>query len=67
MNLPPHANSAVDGYAFTHADLAPGWETVLPVSRPGGGRSPARPYRRARHGDPDFYRRSDAGKAPTPS
>jgi molybdopterin molybdotransferase len=32
MNLPPHANSAVDGYAFAHADLAPGQETVLPVS-----------------------------------
>src|ERR1700751_1555593 len=31
MNLPPHANSAVDGYAFTHADLVPGRETVLPV------------------------------------
>jgi len=32
MNLPPHANSAVDGYAFAHADLLPGRETVLPVS-----------------------------------
>ncbi|MBV9202542.1 MAG: molybdopterin molybdotransferase MoeA [Alphaproteobacteria bacterium] len=32
MNLPPHANSAVDGYAFAHADLVPGAETVLPVS-----------------------------------
>ena len=32
MNLPPHANSAVDGYAFAHADLVPGQETVLPVS-----------------------------------
>lgn len=32
MNLPPHANSAVDGYAFAHADLEPGRETVLPVS-----------------------------------
>ena len=32
MNLPPHANSAVDGYAFAHADLEPGHETVLPVS-----------------------------------
>jgi molybdopterin molybdotransferase len=31
MNLPPHANSAVDGYAFAHADLVPGRETVLPV------------------------------------
>jgi molybdopterin molybdotransferase len=32
MNLPPHANSAVDGYAFAHADVVPGQETVLPVS-----------------------------------
>jgi molybdopterin molybdotransferase len=31
MNLPPHANSAVDGYAFAHADLEPDRETVLPV------------------------------------
>jgi molybdopterin molybdotransferase len=31
MNLPPHANSAVDGYAFAHSDLVPGRETVLPV------------------------------------
>ncbi|MGH7038541.1 MAG: molybdopterin molybdotransferase MoeA [Stellaceae bacterium] len=37
MSLPPHANSAVDGYAFAHADLAPGGETVLPV----GGRAAA--------------------------
>ena len=32
MNLPPHANSAVDGYAFAHTDLLPARETVLPVS-----------------------------------
>lgn len=32
MNLPPHANSAVDGYAVAHADLLPGCETVLPVT-----------------------------------
>jgi molybdopterin molybdotransferase len=31
MNLPPHSNSAVDGYAFAHTDLVPGQETVLPV------------------------------------
>ncbi len=31
MNLPPHANSAVDGYAFAHTDLLPARETVLPV------------------------------------
>jgi molybdopterin molybdotransferase len=32
MNLPPHANSAVDGYAFAHADLVPNRESVLPVA-----------------------------------
>jgi len=37
MNLPPHANSAVDGYAFAHADLLSDGETVLPV----GGRATA--------------------------
>jgi molybdopterin molybdotransferase len=37
MDLPPHANSAVDGYALVHADLAPDGETVLPV----GGRAAA--------------------------
>lgn len=37
MDLPPHANSAVDGYAVAHADLVPDRETVLPV----GGRAAA--------------------------
>ncbi|HJU17446.1 MAG TPA: gephyrin-like molybdotransferase Glp [Stellaceae bacterium] len=37
MDLPPHANSAVDGYAFAHADLDPADETILPV----GGRAAA--------------------------
>ena len=37
MNLPPHANSAVDGYAFAHADLVPDRESLLPV----GGRAAA--------------------------
>src|SRR5262249_48672930 len=32
MNLPPHANSAVDGFAFAHADLVPGQQTILPIS-----------------------------------
>ncbi|MGJ3265038.1 MAG: molybdopterin molybdotransferase MoeA [Salinarimonas sp.] len=35
--LPPFFNSAVDGYAVRHADLAPAGETRLPVS----GRLPA--------------------------
>ena len=47
MNLPPHANSAVDGYAFAHADLAPGRETVLPVSgRAAAGHPLGRPAER---------------------
>ncbi len=37
MDLPPHANSAVDGYAVAHADLLPDRETELPV----GGRAAA--------------------------
>src|SRR5271170_873198 len=37
MNLPPHANSAVDGYAVAHADLSSDRETELPV----GGRAAA--------------------------
>ena len=37
MDLPPHPNSAVDGYAIAHADLSPDRDTVLPV----GGRAAA--------------------------
>lgn len=32
LPLPPFFNSAVDGYAFRHADLAPAGETRLPVA-----------------------------------
>ncbi len=32
INLPPHANSAVDGYAVRHADLCDDRETELPIS-----------------------------------
>jgi molybdopterin molybdotransferase len=32
FDLPPHANSAVDGYAIVHADLMPDRETVLPIT-----------------------------------
>jgi len=35
MDLPPHSNSAVDGYAVAHSDLFPDRETVLSV----GGRT----------------------------
>jgi len=37
MDLPPYANSAVDGYALAHADLSSDRDTVLPV----GGRAAA--------------------------
>lgn len=47
MNLPPHANSAVDGYAFAHSDLAPEGETVLPVTgRAAAGHPLGRPAAR---------------------
>jgi molybdopterin molybdotransferase len=47
MNLPPHANSAVDGYAFAYADLVPGRETVLPVlGRAAAGHPLGRPSER---------------------
>jgi molybdopterin molybdotransferase len=47
MNLPPHANSAVDGYAFAHADLAPDRETVLAISgRAAAGHPLGRPLLR---------------------
>src|SRR5271154_6982091 len=47
MNLPPHANSAVDGYAVAHADLMPDRETVLPVTgRAAAGHPLNRPARR---------------------
>jgi len=32
FDVPPHANSAVDGFALAHADLSPDRETVLPVA-----------------------------------
>jgi molybdopterin molybdotransferase len=32
MDVPPHANSAVDGYAIAHADLSQDRDTVLPVT-----------------------------------
>jgi molybdopterin molybdotransferase len=32
MDVPPHANSAVDGYAFAYADLSTDCDTILPVA-----------------------------------
>jgi molybdopterin molybdotransferase len=43
MDLPPHANSAVDGYAIAHADLLPDRETVL---RTGGRAAAGHPLER---------------------
>jgi molybdopterin molybdotransferase len=47
MNLPPHDNSAVDGYAVAHADLMPDRETVMPITgRAAAGHPLERPARR---------------------
>jgi molybdopterin molybdotransferase len=32
IDVPPHANSAVDGFALAHADLSPDRETILPFT-----------------------------------
>ena len=46
-DVPPHANSAVDGFAVAHADLDPAGETVLPVTgRAAAGHPLGRPQRR---------------------
>ncbi len=42
IDLPPQPNSAVDGYAFRHADLAAEGPTILPLQgRTAAGQSPA--------------------------
>ena len=47
MNLPPHDNSAVDGYAVAHADLIPDRDTIMPVTgRAAAGHPLDRPARR---------------------
>jgi molybdopterin molybdotransferase len=47
LDVPPHANSAVDGFAIAHADLLPDGETVLPVTgRAAAGHPLDRPFRR---------------------
>lgn len=41
LDLPPFSNSAVDGYAVRHGDLAPAGDTTLPVAgRIAAGQSP---------------------------
>ncbi|HEV8679775.1 MAG TPA: molybdopterin molybdotransferase MoeA, partial [Stellaceae bacterium] len=46
FDLPPHANSAVDGYAIIHADLSSDRETVLPVTgRAAAGHPLGRPVK----------------------
>jgi molybdopterin molybdotransferase len=47
MNVPPHANSAVDGYAVAFDDLRSNDPTVLPIGgRAAPGRALGRPARR---------------------
>jgi molybdopterin molybdotransferase len=47
IDLPPHTNSAVDGYAFAHVDLVAERETVLPVcGRAAAGHPLGRPAER---------------------
>jgi len=47
MNLPPHDNSAVDGYAVVHADLTADRDTLMPVTgRAAAGHPLDRPVRR---------------------
>jgi molybdopterin molybdotransferase len=47
IDVPPHANSAVDGYALVHADLLPDRDTVLPVAgRAAAGHPLCRPIER---------------------
>jgi molybdopterin molybdotransferase len=47
IDVPPHANSAVDGFAVAHADLLSDGETVLPVTgRAAAGHPLDRPARR---------------------
>src|SRR5437868_1321204 len=47
IDVPPHANSAVDGYAVAHADLLPDRDTVLPVTgRAAAGHPLGRPAAR---------------------
>ncbi len=46
-DVPPHANSAVDGYAVYYDDLSPGRDTVLPlIGRIAAGQPFHRPVRR---------------------
>ncbi len=47
IDVPPHANSAVDGFAIAHADLLPDRDTVLPVTgRAAAGHPLGRPVER---------------------
>src|ERR1700724_2351564 len=47
IDVPSHANSAVDGFAVAHADLLPDRETILPVAgRAAAGHPLGRPVAR---------------------
>ena len=62
MNLPPHANSAVDGYAVRHADLSEDRETELPISGRAAAGHPLGRAIRPRRGGAHLYRRTNAGR-----
>jgi molybdopterin molybdotransferase len=47
IDVPPYANSAVDGFALAHVDLSPDRETILPVAgRAAAGHPLGRPVAR---------------------
>ena len=62
LDLPPFDNSAVDGYAVRHRDLAAKAETRLAIADrlTAGTRGDARARRR--RSDPHLHRRADAGR-----
>ena len=60
VDLPPFDNSAVDGYAVRHADLAADGDTTLEHRRPADRRRARRRGAQARRGDPHLHRRRHA-------
>ena len=61
-DVPPHDNSAVDGYAVFFADLAADEQTVLPIGGRAAAGHPLGRAAQARRGDPHLHRRADAGR-----
>ena len=58
--LPPFDNSAVDGYAVRHADIASAGETRLERGGPPASGCARRTRARKGTGNPHFHRRADA-------